>query len=130
MPLLLAPGRIIYFSNWGGRSRERPASASSAGSSEERGAAPGVSGSRVLAPRAGSVMLAVSLKWRLGVVRRRPKGTGPRGWGWTGVRMEGGGRKALGSPGFPSPPCYPLLRLDPICLCAARSGSLSLNLCV
>ena len=30
-------------------------------------------------PRAGSAMLAVSLKWRLGVVKRRPKGTGPRG---------------------------------------------------
>ena len=36
-------------------------------------------GQRGPGPRAGSAMLAVSLKWRLGVVRRRPKGTGPRG---------------------------------------------------
>lgn len=39
MALLQAPGRIIYFSNRGGRSRERPAFARSASRAEERGGA-------------------------------------------------------------------------------------------
>ena len=81
MAPLPAPGRIIYFSNRGGRSRECPAFARSASRAEKRGGARSrrAAGQRGPGPRAGSAMLAVSLKWRLGVVRRRPKGTGPRG---------------------------------------------------
>ena len=79
MAPLPAPGRIIYFSNRGGRSRECPAFARSASHAEKRGGARSGWAAGGPGPRAGSAMLAVSLKWRLGVVKRRPKGTGPRG---------------------------------------------------
>lgn len=43
-------------------------------------------------------MLAVSLKWRLGVVRRKPKGTeGRLLWGAEGA-TEGGSLSTLGAP--------------------------------
>lgn len=66
-------------------------------------------------------MLAVSLKWRLGVVRRRPKGTkqdGGSGWtplparglgGWTWVWMEGQAEEPRDTSrlGLSSLPCLP-----------------------
>lgn len=109
---LLAPGRIIYFSNRGGRSRERPACARSA--SKQRGGARRSAERRralghwVPRPRAGGAMLAVSFKWRLGVVRRRPKGTGPRG---LGVALgPAGGRRPRGPLPAPSPRAPPSSR--------------------
>lgn len=109
MAPLPAPGRIIYFSNRGGRSRERPAFARSASRAEERGGARSrrAAGQRGSGPRAGGAMLAVSLKWRLGVVRRRPKGTGPRGLGL--ALGPAGGRRPRGPRPAPSPRLRPPL---------------------
>lgn len=100
-------------------------------------------------------MLAVSLKWRLGVVRRRPKGTersgrgpgriagqillpaqglGGRTWVWVEGRVRGPGGDLR--PGLPSLPCLFLFHLDPMSsgafwvslpysLCLSLSNSLS-----
>lgn len=68
-------------------------------------------------------MLAVSLKWRLGVVRRRPKGTAGTGigqtplpapglGGWTCVWREAEGPRGTSSLGLSSLPCLSLLCLD------------------
>lgn len=84
MPPLLALGRIIYFSNSGGWRLGAPSLcqlAQAARKRTEERRAPGaqeawagcVPGPGPQGPE--GAMLAVSLKWRLGVVRRRPKGT-------------------------------------------------------
>lgn len=73
-----APGRIIYFSNWGraeaGSTQPLPVSAGSA-SAEEAGLRRPEARPAARPEGKRGAMLAVSLKWRLGVVRRRPKGT-------------------------------------------------------
>lgn len=131
MPPLLAPGRIIYFSNWGGRSRECPASASSAGSSEERGAAPGGSGSRALGPKgrqrdAGCVTQVAAGRGEAAAQRYGAPGTGAGpGSGWRAV-AEGPWRVPA-SPPHPVTPCS----ASTLSACVPLgSGSLSLNLCV
>lgn len=99
-----ALGRIIYFSNSGreeagsaqpppvrrlGRSAEARALGSET-AGRLRGSGPGTHWRAV-------VMLAVSLKWRLGVVRRRPKGTEQRLlWGAEGA--TGGGSLSTRGP--------------------------------
>lgn len=99
-----ALGRIIYFSNSGreeagsaqpppvrrlGRSAEARALGSET-AGRLRGSGPGTY-------RRAVVMLAVSLKWRLGVVRRRPKGTEQRLlWGAEGA--TGGGSLSTRGP--------------------------------
>lgn len=70
-------------------------------------------------------MLAVSLKWRLGVVKRRPKGTEwevvwggllpARGWVAGPGCGQGRSLRGLGDlPRLPSLPCLPLLRCTPV----------------
>lgn len=70
-------------------------------------------------------MLAVSLKWRLGVVRRRLKGAGESGWMARGPE---------GLPGLPACPQSPLLSLslslaEPFGFLCCVSLSLPLYLC-
>lgn len=137
MASLLAPERIIYFSNRGGRSRERPACARSA-SKQRGGAQSGAERCRALGQRgpgsrAGSAMLAVSFKWRLGVVRRRPKGTGPRGLGL--ALGPAGGRRPQGPLPAPSPRGPPSSRfwglhlgIHAVTPCSALAGCPSLHL--
>jgi hypothetical protein len=63
-------------------------------------------------------MLAVSLKWRLGVVRRRPKGTEQRLlWGAGGATGE--------TPSLPLVPTFPSLLLSGCsgCLCDIPPGT-------
>lgn len=76
-------------------------------------------------------MLAVSLKWRLGVVRRRPKGTkqergagqtplpaqGLGGWTWVWMEGEAGERRGY----LPLGPLLPALSVSP---CFASTLSL------
>lgn len=73
-------------------------------------------------------MLAVSLKWRLGVVRRRPKGTkqerdagqtplpaqGLGGWTWVWTEREAEEPRGNLRSGLSSLPCLSALRLDPV----------------
>lgn len=84
-----------------------------------------------------AAMLAVSLKWRLGVVRRRPKGKGPQGW----TTWVDGGRRPRG-PGDSGLPLQAMLPLAPprthlsgafgslCCLHPSQSWVLSLDLCM
>lgn len=68
-------------------------------------------------------MLAVSLKWRLGVVRRRPKGTEQR-------LLSGAGGATGEAPSLPLVPMSPSLLLSGCsgCLCDIPPGTWNLGL--
>lgn len=108
MPPLLAPGGLsILATGEGGAGSAQPlpvAQAAPRNAAQHRAA----QAAGPWAPRAGSVMLAVSLKWRLGVVRRRPKGMGPRGLGLDPGLDGGRWPRGLGESRLPLPALLPL----------------------